>query len=327
MPMIEAAVPGLLAGRNFLADDDFTVQEYIQVLDRAAELKAAHRRGEPHDHQLRGKTIAMLFQKPSTRTRVSFEAGAAQLGAHALYLSASDLQLGRGETVDDTGRVLARYVDLIMARVVRHDDIVALGACGLPTINGLSDRYHPTQALADMLTIREHLGGWSGRTLAYVGVANNMSNSLQLAGALLGLNVRVVCPPGRRPAEEVLDRARAHAVTSGAAIEVVHDPTAGVRGADVVYTDVWRSMGDPGGLALTDLEPYRVTERLMDCTGPAAKFMHCLPMVRGQEVAAAVADGPESIIFDQAENRLHVHKALLVELLPMGAREDRQARS
>lgn len=314
--MTQAETTKVLAGRNFLADDDFSVDEYLRVLDRAAELKAAHRRGEPQDGLLRGKTIAMLFQKPSTRTRVSFEAGAAQLGAHALYLSAGDLQLGRGETVDDTGRVLARYVDLIMARVLRHDDIVALGACGLPAINGLSDRYHPTQALADMLTIREHLGGWHGRTLAYIGVANNMSNSLQLAGALLGLNVRIVCPPGRQPEPDILRRARDLAASSGAEVEVVHEPTAGVRGADVVYTDVWRSMGDPGGLSLTDLEPYRVTEGLMDYTAPETKFMHCLPMLRGQEVAAAVADGPESIIFDQAENRLHVHKALLVELLP-----------
>lgn len=314
--MTQAHPDGALLGRTFLADDDLSAAEYLRVLDRAAALKAAHQRGEVQDQLLRGRTIAMLFQKPSTRTRVSFEAGAAHLGAHALYLSASDLQLGRGETIDDTGRVLARYVDLIVARVLRHEDIEALAACGLPTINGLSDRYHPTQALADMLTVREQLGGWKGHTLAYVGVANNMSNSLQLAGALLGLNVRVVCPVGRQPEPEIVARARALAAASGAVVEVVHEPTAGVRGTDIVYTDVWRSMGDQGGLALTDLEPYRVTEGLMDYTAPETKFMHCLPMLRGQEVAAAVADGPESIIFDQAENRLHVHKALMVELLP-----------
>lgn len=304
-----------LRGRHLLADDDLTREEYTRVLDRAAELKAARRRGESRDELLRGKTVALIFQKPSTRTRVSFEAGTAQLGGQALYLSASDLQLGRGETIEDTGKVLARYVDALMARVTRHEDVEALAGCGLPTINGLSDRFHPTQALADMLTIRERFGGWAGRTLAYVGVANNMSNSLLLAGALLGLNVRVVCPPGRAPQPEFVARAERLAVASGSEVAVLHDPVAGVRGADIVYTDVWRSMGDPGGVSLADLELYRVTDALLDVSHPESVFMHCLPMLRGQEVTASVADGPASIVFDQAENRLHVHKALLVEFM------------
>jgi ornithine carbamoyltransferase len=304
-----------LRGRNFVNDDDLTPDEYRAVLDLAAELKEQRRRGELHDHLLRGKTVALIFQKPSTRTRVSFEAGVAQLGGQALHLSAGELQLGRGETIEDTGRVLARYVDAVMARVMRHEDVVALATTGLPTINGLSDLLHPTQALADMLTVREKLGGWKDRTLAYVGVANNMSNSLMIAGGMLGLNVRIVCPPSREPRPALLERARRHAAASGATIEVFNDPQLGVRGADVVYTDVWRSMGDPGGVSLADLEPYRVTEGLLDCAGPEPLFMHCLPLLRGQEVTADVADGPCSIIFDQTENRLHAQKALLVQQL------------
>lgn len=311
------ALATTLRGRNFVNDDDLTPDEYRAVLELAAELKEQRRRGELHDHLLRGKTVALIFQKPSTRTRVSFEAGVAQLGGHALHLSAGELQLGRGETIEDTGHVLARYVDAVMARVMRHEDVAALATTGLPTINGLSDLLHPTQALADMLTVKEKLGGWRGRTLAYVGVANNMSNSLMIAGGMLGLNVRIVCPPGREPKPDLLERARRHAAASGATIEVNNDPQLGVRGADVVYTDVWRSMGDPGGVSLADLEPYRVTEGLLDCAGPEPLFMHCLPLLRGQEVTADVADGPCSIIFDQTENRLHVQKALLV--LQLGA--------
>ena len=304
-----------LRGRDFLIDDDLGADEARQVLDRAAALKEQRRRGELHDHLLRGKTVALIFQKPSTRTRVAFEAGVAQLGGQALYLSSGDLQLGRGETVEDTGKVLARYVDAIMARVMRHGDVVALAGAGAPVINGLSDLVHPTQGLADMLTVREHLGGWRGRTLAFVGVANNMAHSLLLSGALLGLSVRVVCPPGRAPDPAILARAEGLAAASGATVAVAHDPREGVAGADVVYTDVWRSMGDAGGTSLGDLEPYRVTAALLDAAGPGALFMHCLPLLRGQEVAAEVADGPRSIIFDQAENRLHLHKALLVEQL------------
>ena len=311
------ALATTLRGRNFVNDDDLTPDEYRAVLELAAELKEQRRRGELHDHLLRGKTVALIFQKPSTRTRVSFEAGVAQLGGHALHLSAGELQLGRGETIEDTGHVLARYVDAVMARVMRHEDVAALATTGLPTINGLSDLLHPTQALADMLTVKEKLGDWRGRTLAYVGVANNMSNSLMIAGGMLGLNVRIVCPPGREPKPDLLERARRHAAASGATIEVNNDPQLGFRGADVVYTDVWRSMCDPGGVSLADLEPYRVTEGLLDCAGPEPLFMHCLPLLRGQEVTADVADGPCSIIFDQTENRLHVQKALLV--LQLGA--------
>lgn len=302
-----------LRGRSLIADDDFTREEMLLVLDRAAALKDERRRGVLHDHLLRGKTVALIFEKPSLRTRVSFEAGIAQLGGHGLYLSSRDLQIQRGETIEDTGRVLARYVDAIMARVMEHATLFALQAGGLPTINGLSDLVHPTQALGDMLAIRERFGDWRGRTLSYVGGANNMLNSLLLAGCTLGLNVRAVCPPTRAPRADILERARRRAALSGGSATVIADPWEGVRGADIVYTDVWRNMGDPETMPVDDLEPYRVTDGLMDASGPEAVFMHCLPLIRGQEVTAEVADGPQSIIFDQTENRLHVQKALLVE--------------
>lgn len=302
-----------LRGRSLIADDDFTRDEMLQVFDRAARLKEERQRGLLHDHLLRGRTVALLFEKPSLRTRVSFEAGIAQLGGHGLYLSSRDLQIQRGETIEDTGRVLARYVDLIMARVMQHETLLALAAGGLPMINGLSDLLHPTQALGDMLTVREKFGGWEGRTLAYVGGANNMLHSLMLAGCTLGMNVRAVCPPTRAPRPDMLARAQARAIESGGSIEVIADPWQGVRGADVIYTDVWRNMGDPDTMPVDDLEPYRVTDGLMDASGPDSVFMHCLPLIRGQEVTAEVADGPQSIIFDQTENRLHVQKALLVE--------------
>lgn len=306
---------GTLLGRNFIADDDFSGEELRRVLDRAAVLKEERRRGILHDELLRGKTMALIFEKVSLRTRVSFEAGVAQLGGHALFLSTRDLQLGRGETVEDTSNVLARYVDAIMARVMQHETLQQLQVGGLPVINGLSDLLHPCQALCDMMTIREKFGDWHGHTLAFVGGANNMSNSLMLSGALLGLNVRIVCPPTRMPNAEILARAQRHAAASGATVAVIHDTYLGVRGADIIYTDVWRNMGDPETMPVDDLEPYRVTEGLMDGTLPEAVFMHCLPVLRGQEVTAEVVDGPQSIIFDQTENRLHVQKALLVEQL------------
>jgi len=302
---------------HLLTDDDLTPAQAVALIDLAAELKADHRAGKPQHHLLPGKTLAMIFQKPSTRTRVAFEAGMAQLGGHALYLSASDLQLGRGETIADTARVLSRYVNAIMARVYKHQDVEELAAhASVPVINGLSDLAHPTQGLADMLTVKEHLGGWSGRTLAYLGCANNMAHSLALSSALVGLNVRIACPPQCHPDPGIIARAQAIGQKTGAVISVLHDPWQAVQGVDVVYTDVWVSMGQTLSLeALAALQAYQVTSEIMEAAGPGAIFMHCLPMYRGQEATAEVADGPRSVIFDQAENRLHLHKALLVELL------------
>lgn len=311
------AVPTVRKLFHLLTDDDLSPEQAVALIEFAAQLKAQQRAGEPQHHLLRGKTLAMIFQKPSTRTRVAFEAGMAQLGGHALYLSTADLQLGRGETIADTARVLSRYVDAIMARVFRHADVVELAThASVPVINGLSDLAHPTQGLADMLTIQEHLGGWNGRTLAYLGCANNMAHSLALSGALVGLSVRIATPPGCQPDAEIVQRARQIAARTGARIEVLTDPIEAVRGVDVVYTDVWVSMGQTvPDEVLAALEAYRVTPAIMAAAAPHAIFMHCLPMFRGQEVTAEVADGPQSVIFDQAENRLHLHKALLVELL------------
>uniref|UniRef100_A0A7C5VTL9 Ornithine carbamoyltransferase n=1 Tax=Thermomicrobium roseum TaxID=500 RepID=A0A7C5VTL9_THERO len=311
------AVPTVRKLFHLLTDGDLSPEQAVALIEFAAQLKAQHRAGEPQHHLLRGKTLAMIFQKPSTRTRVAFEAGMAQLGGHALYLSTADLQLGRGETIADTARVLSRYVDAIMARVFRHADVVELAThASVPVINGLSDLAHPTQGLADMLTIQEHLGGWNGRTLAYLGCANNMAHSLALSGALVGLSVRIATPPGCQPDPEIVQRAQQIAARTGARIEVLTDPIEAVRGADVVYTDVWVSMGQTvPDEVLAALEAYRVTPAIMAAAAPHAIFMHCLPMFRGQEVTAEVADGPQSVIFDQAENRLHLHKALLVELL------------
>lgn len=306
-----------IAKFDLLTDDDLTPHQAVALIERAAELKAQRAAGELHDHLLRGKTLAMIFEKPSTRTRVAFEAGVAQLGGHALYLSTNDLQLGRGETIADTARVLSRYVDAIMARVFKHEDLEALAsAATIPVINGLSDLAHPTQALADMLTVKEYLGGWSGRKLTYVGNANNMVHSLLLAGALVGLDVCVACPAASRPNPDILARATAIGATTGATISVVDDPREGVAGADIVYTDVWVSMGqEVAPEVLEALKPFQVNAELMACAKPGALFMHCLPMYRGNEVTAEVADGPASIIFDQTENRLHLHKALLVEMI------------
>lgn len=311
------AVPTIGKTFHLLTDDDLTPAQYTALIDLAVQLKADYHAGKDQRHLLPGKTLAMIFEKNSTRTRVSFEAGMAHLGGHAIFLSKNDMQLGRGETIADTARVLSRYVDAIMARVYKHQDLVELAAYAtVPVINGLSDLAHPTQGLADMLTIKEYLGGWSGRTLAFLGCPNNVSNSLVLSGALVGLNVRIACPTQCQPDPAILARAQAIARETGSTIEVLHDPWQAVQGADAVYTDVWVSQGqDVSQEALEALKGFQVTEEIMAAAGPGAIFMHCLPMFRGQEATAEVADGPRSVIFDQAENRLHVHKALLVELL------------
>ena len=301
-----------LRGRSLVADTDLTREEFQGLIETARDLKLKLRRGEAHAY-LAGKTLAMIFQRPSTRTRVAFEVAMTHLGGHALNLSPNDLQLSRGETIEDTARVLGRYVDAIMARVADHDHIEKLAAnAGVPVYNGLSDRYHPTQALADLLTLAEKLGPLAGRTLAFVGPGNNMLHSLLLAGATMGMHVRAATPDGYGPDPEVVATARGIALRSGASIQLTADPAAAARDADAVYTDVIASMGEQDTEARrAALRPYQVTGALMACARPQAIFMHCLPMHRGEEATAEVADGPQSVIFDQAENRLHVHKALL----------------
>ena len=305
-----------MRGRSLVDDTDFTPDELAEILETANRLKRMHRRGEAHSY-LFGKTLAMIFQHPSTRTRVSFEAGMTQLGGHALYLGMNDMQLRRGETVSDTARVLSRYCDAILARVVSHDDITELGDnASVPVINGLSDKFHPTQALADMLTLQENFGQLKGLRLAYLGDGNNICTSLILQGAAHGLHVVVGAPAGYQPPPEIVTQASWLAAAAGGSITVTDDPFAAAKDADAIYTDVHVSMGmaDSAARAVA-LAPYKVSPDIMATAKPNAIFMHDLPMHRGEEVDAAVADGPQSVIFDQAENRMHAHKALLMHML------------
>ena len=304
-----------LLGRSVLTDTDLTRDEIGELLETAARLKKLRQNGQPHGY-LAGKTLGMIFQHPSTRTRVAFEAGMAQLGGQAIFLGVHDLQIKRGETLADTAQVLSRYVDGIVARVVAHADIEEIAAAStVPVLNGLSDACHPMQALSDLLTMQEALGGLSGRKLAYLGDGNNVTHSLLLTCSAMGVSVSVASPQGYQPDPEVVNHARWLAATSGSKndIEITDDPFAAVREADAVYTDVHVSMGQSdAAVRAVALAPYKVTQAIMDAAAPGAVFMHCLPMHRDQEVEAAVADGPRSIIFDQAENRLHLHKALLL---------------
>ncbi len=295
--------------RHFLSLMDWTASEVAGLLSLAEDLRsnpAAHRGA------LAGRTLAMIFQKPSTRTRVSFEAGMAQLGGAALHLAAGDLQLGRGETVEDTARVLARYTDAIMARVFDHEMLVRLTVGGVPVINGLSDQEHPVQALADLQTIQQRKGRLAGRSLAYVGDANNVCNSLIHAAALSGIELRIAAPPGYQPRPDIIA-----AVAGSTRVLVTTDPAEAVKGADAVYTDVWTSMGQEAESAARRriFAPYRVDEALFARAAPEAIFLHCLPAHRGEEVTAGVIDGARSAVWDQAENRLHTSKALLLTLL------------
>ncbi|MCG2827918.1 ornithine carbamoyltransferase, partial [Methanothermobacter sp. K4] len=277
------------------------MEDVVALLDLADDYKA----GEIPEKVLEGRTLAMIFEKSSTRTRVSFEVGASQLGAQPLYLSASDLQLGRGEPIADTARTLSRYVDGIMIRAIRHSDVVELASeSSVPVINGLTDLEHPCQALADMQTVREKLGDFNGK-LVFVGDGNNVCNSLLLITAMLGMDMDVACPPGYEPHPEITAKAEKISRKTGSKIRVLHDPEEAVDGADVVYTDVWVSMGyeEEADERLRVFRPYQVNLDLMKLASPDAIFMHCLPAVRGQETTSEVIDGPQSVVWDQAENR------------------------
>jgi ornithine carbamoyltransferase len=300
---------------------DLTTAETSRVLDLAAEVKAA-----PHGHAnaLAGKSIAMIFAKQSTRTRISFEVGIHQLGGQALALSSggkAGMQMGRGETVHDTAKVLSRYVHAIVIRTFGQEEVDGLAEHGsVPVVNALTDLYHPCQALADLLTIRERLGTTKGKKLVYIGAGNNVAHSLMLAGPRAGMDVVVSCPDTLRPKQLVLDRARADATEAGTRVAVEVDVQRAVADADVIYTDTWVSMGEEEEAAALrkTLEAYQVNPALMEATGkPDAMFLHCLPAHRGEEVVDEVMDGKWSAVFDQAENRLHAQKAML--LLLMGA--------
>lgn len=307
----------MLQGRDFLSLADLSADELQALLDFAADLKARQKRGEPH-RLLEGCTLAMIFEKPSLRTRATFETGMAQLGGHAIDLAREHLQMGVRESVPDVARNLERWVDAIMARVFAHSTLEELARYArIPVINGLSDYSHPCQILSDLLTIREHKGELAGRTLAYVGDGNNVCHSLLFGGALTGMHVRVGCPEGYEPLPSVVEQARRLAGRNGACIELTHDPREAVSGADVVYTDSWVSMGQEAEreLRIRVFPPYQVNARLLQHARPDAVVMHCLPAHRGEEITDDVMDGPQSIIFDQAENRLHAQKALLVALI------------
>lgn len=302
-----------LKGKDLLSLRDWSAEEIWQVLKTAEYLKMCHYAGKENE-VLKGKTLAMIFTKPSTRTRVSFEVGMTQLGGHALYLSASDLQLGRGETVADTGKVLSRYVNGIMIRTYKQNDVEGLAAgASVPVINGLTDDFHPCQVLADLLTIYEKKGRISGLRLSYIGDGNNMTHSLMLGGAKLGMSVACASPAGFRPDPAVVETARLAAASTGAEIAVVESALEAASGADIVYTDVFVSMGQDAERErkLKALADHQVTEAVMARASANAIFMHCLPAHRGEEVTAGVIDGPQSVVFDEAENRLHAQKALM----------------
>ena len=291
--------------------------EVESLLTLAAELKEKQHRGIAHP-LLEGKTLGLLFQKPSTRTRVSFEAGMNQLGGHALVLPMADIQLSRGESVADTARVLSRYLDGIVIRTYDHATVEEWAReATMPVINGLTDLSHPCQALSDVLTIQEKKGRLKGIKIAYVGDGNNVANSLIEAAAKMGMTIALGCPSGYQPDQHVVDVARIEAARTGAVIEVGHDPHVAVKEADVIYADVWISMGREREQArrLKVLAPYQVNSRLVGRAKPDAIVMHCLPAHRGEEITAEVLDGPQSVIIDQAENRLHMQKAILTKLL------------
>ena len=304
-----------MRSKDFLSISDVTIEELEALLDKALDIK---KHPDQYRQALAGQTLAMIFQKPSTRTRVSFEVGMWQLGGYALYLSGTDLQIGRGETIADTARVLSRYCDGIMARVFAHADIEELGKWAtVPVLNGLSDLTHPCQAAADFLTLKERHAKLAGLKLAYVGDGNNVAHSLLLAGAKLGVSVYVASPSRYRPSAQVIERAAGDAQRTGARLAVVERPEDAVKDADAIYTDVWTSMGQEKEKQerLKAFAGFQVSPAMMKLAKPGCVFMHCLPAHRGEEVAAEVADSPQSVIFDEAENRLHAQKAIMVELM------------
>jgi len=292
-------------------------EEIEQILKTSELLKLQLLQGQEH-HLLRGKTLAMIFEKPSTRTRVSFEVGMWQLGGYALYLSSSDLQLGRGETIADTARVLSRYVDGIMARVFAHQTILDLVKYSrVPVMNGLSDFTHPCQGLADLFTIYEKKGRLSGLKLAYVGDGNNVAHSLLYGCSKVGISITLACPKGYEPNAEVVSQAKREAKRNGSEVKVTNDPRGAVKGADIVYTDVWASMGKEKEHEerVRIFKPFQVNAQLVKVAREDYLFMHCLPAHRGEEVTDEVADSGNSVIIDQAENRLHTQKALMALIM------------
>ena len=303
--------------RDLLSIDDLSPRELGQLLELSAKVKA-----QPGDYadRLAGRSVAMIFEKPSTRTRVSFEIAVASTGGHPVPLSSADLQLGRGETIEDTGRVLSRYVQAIVLRTFEQERLEVLAsAASVPVVNALSDFEHPCQCLADLLTIREVKGELTGTIVTYLGDGNNVTHSLLFGCAKAGIHVRAGTPPGFEPIPQVVQRASDIAAETGGSVTITHDPIEASRGADVLYTDVWASMGQEDEADERELvfRGYQLDQKLVDLAAPTAIVMHCLPAHRGKEIAAEVIDGPRSAVWDQAENRLHTQKALLLLLFDL----------
>jgi len=303
--------------KHFLSFADLSAEEIWALLEKARALKAEYQAGG-NKPLLRGRSLGMVFQKPSLRTRVSFEMGMEHLGGHAIYISPNEIKLGERESVPDVARVLSRYVNGIMARVFAHADLITLAEYSrVPVINGLSDYNHPCQGLADVFTVWEKRGELRGLKLAYVGDGNNVCTSLLFATSKLGMHMAVASPKGYEPAADVMAQARAFAARSGSRISFSYDPREAVAGADVLYTDTWTSMGqeDTAAIRRRVFQPYQVNAQLVAAAAPDVLVMHCLPAHRNEEITDDVIDGPHSIVFDQAENRLHAQKAVLAELL------------
>jgi ornithine carbamoyltransferase len=306
-----------LQGRDFLSLNDFTQTEINYLLDLAGSLKARLQRGEEH-RLLPGKTLGMIFQKSSTRTRVSFEVGIYQLGGQGLFLSGSDLQIGRGEPICDTARTLSRYLDGIMIRTFSHQEVVELARYAtIPVINGLTDLLHPCQVLADLLTIKEYKGSLAGLKLAYIGDGNNVAHSLMFGGAKMGMEVVIASPKGYEPSAEIKEKAMAVASSSGGLIAVINDPLEAAKGAQVVYTDVWASMGQEQEQAVRAkaFAGFQVNRQVMALAKKDAIVLHCLPAHREEEITGEIMEAHQQVIFDQAENRLHAQKAVMAAIM------------
>lgn len=300
-------------GRDFLSLHDFTTEEIYQILDLAAELKEKQKKGETH-HILKGKTLGMIFEKSSTRTRVSFEVGMYQLGGSALFLSNRDLQIGRGEPIRDTARVLSRYLDGIMIRTFEGAKVEELAEyASIPVINALTDEEHPCQVLADLQTIREHKGELKGLKMVYIGDGNNMVNSLMHGCAKVGMDISVATPAGYEPMASMVAEAREDAKAFGSKVEIMQDIRAAAKDADVIYTDVWASMGqeDEAAKRQNAFRNYQVNAAVMAVAKPDAIVLHCLPAHRGEEITDEVIESKQSVVFDEAENRLHAQKAVM----------------
>jgi len=303
--------------KHMLYLQEYTPDEICQILSLALDLKQKQKQGLPHPY-LQGKTLGLIFAKSSTRTRVSFEIGIRQLGGYGIFLNSTDIQLGRGETIEDTARVLSRYVDGLMIRTFKQCDVDALAEYGsIPVINGLTDFLHPCQILADLMTIYEHKGTLKGLKLAFIGDGNNVANTLLIGCSKMGMDISIGCPEHYKPDPAAIQWAQENAVETGSHITITQDPMKAIQNADVVYTDVWASMGQEKEAIdrCRILCPYQVNEKLFENAHQDAIFLHCLPAHRGEEVTTGIIDSPQSVVFDEAENRLHAQKAIMVLLM------------